>query len=186
VGVLGILFGCLGILGGGQDLLMPKMVKMQKEMMEGFAKAPPQANQNQAPGSTSTNPQDNKATARNAPDPAVFKTMEKMWDFPEWFGTWSIIVGSSKALISAFYLFAAICLLQVKPFAIRLFYWAAGASIALSTLKFAVAISAFSFMGMAMMAGGIFGALIDVVLIIVVATSDKSAFSKANVAVAAG
>jgi hypothetical protein len=89
-------------------------------------------------------------------------------------------MGSLKILISAFYLYAAICLLQVKPSAIRLFYCAAGALVVLGILKFVVAISYFSFMGMAMMAGGIFGAIIDIVLIIVIATSDKTVFKQAN------
>jgi len=33
IGVLGIIFGCFGILGGGQEIAMPKMMKMQKEML---------------------------------------------------------------------------------------------------------------------------------------------------------
>jgi len=108
----------------------------------------------------------------------MFKAMEKMFDVPDWFGTWSIFTGITKAFISAFYLFASIMLIQLKPAAIRLFYWALGANISLSILKAAVGIYSFSFMSMAMMMGGLFGALIDVVLIIVVATSDKSAFSQ--------
>jgi hypothetical protein len=39
-----------------------------------------------------------------------------------------------------------------------------------------IILSAFSFMGIAMMFGGAFGALIDIILIIVVVTGDKEAF----------
>jgi len=38
VGILGIVFGCFGILGGGQSVFMPKMMEMQKEMLEAFEK----------------------------------------------------------------------------------------------------------------------------------------------------
>ena len=34
VGVLWIPFGAFGILGGGQEMVMPKLMKMQGELME--------------------------------------------------------------------------------------------------------------------------------------------------------
>jgi hypothetical protein len=99
-----------------------------------------------------------------------------MWDFPEWYGTWSIISGILILFVSAFFLFASIRLLQIKPSSIKLFYWAAGSKIALSVLMIAVTISAMSFMGIAMLFGGVFGIVIDIVLIVVVATGNKAAF----------
>jgi hypothetical protein len=105
-----------------------------------------------------------------------FKSFTKMFDFPDWFGTWSIISGILKLLVSAFFLLASIRLLQMKRSSINLFYWAAGSSIALGALKGIVALSAVSFMAIAMMFGGIFGIIIDVILIIVVATGNKEAF----------
>ncbi|MGD8669435.1 MAG: hypothetical protein PVF31_05095 [Desulfobacterales bacterium] len=33
VGVLGIIFSCLGILAAGQEMIMPKILEMQKEML---------------------------------------------------------------------------------------------------------------------------------------------------------
>ena len=99
-----------------------------------------------------------------------------MFDFPEWYGTWSIISGILKLLVCAFFLLASIRLLQLKPASIRLFYWAAGSSIALGVIKGAVAILAVSFIGIAMMLGGILGIIIDIVLIIVVATGNKQVF----------
>ena len=106
----------------------------------------------------------------------MFKSFTKFLDFPDWFGTWSIISGILKLLVSAFFLLASIRLLQMKRSSINLFYWAAGSSIALGVVKGIVAVSAVSFMAIAMMFGGVFGIIIDIVLIIVVATGNKEAF----------
>jgi hypothetical protein len=99
-----------------------------------------------------------------------------MWEFPEWYNTWAIISGLLILFVSAFLLFASIRLLQLKPSGIRMFYWAAGSKIALSVVMTAVALSALSFMGIAMMFGGVFGIVIDIILIIVVASGNKAAF----------
>ncbi|MDR3482581.1 MAG: hypothetical protein P4L91_17935 [Burkholderiaceae bacterium] len=177
VGVLGIIFGCLGILGGGQEIMMPKIMKMQKEMWTAVQQQSlTQSNNNQA--ERGINQANNVGDNRVIPNPPMLNVMKNMFDVPEWFGGWSIFAGSAKALISAFYLFASIWLLQLKQNAIKLFYWALGSNIFLSILKAAVGLYAFSFMTMAMQMGGLFGALIDVVLIIVVATSDRSAFNR--------
>jgi hypothetical protein len=67
-------------------------------------------------------------------------------------------------------------LLQTRLSAIKLFYWAAGSSIALGALKAAVAVLIGSFMSIAIISGGLFGIVIDIVLILVVATGNKAAF----------
>ena len=36
VGIMGIVFGCFGILGGGQLMVMPKMMEMQEQMWSGI------------------------------------------------------------------------------------------------------------------------------------------------------
>ena len=45
VGVLGIIFGCFGIIGAGQEILMPNMLKLQKEI---FAQVEKSATEQQA------------------------------------------------------------------------------------------------------------------------------------------
>ena len=66
--------------------------------------------------------------------------------------------------------------MQIKPGGIRLFYWAAGSNILLMVIKGVVVSMASAFMGIAMMFGSVFSAIIDIVLIIVVATGGKEAF----------
>ncbi len=173
VGVLGIIFACLGILGAGQEMLMPKIMKMQQEMFTDFGemieaeiekeRAKQSYNGEQPPGGDEF-------------PMGFFDSIINIFDFPEWYGTWSIIAGILKLLVCAFFLLASIQLLQLKPSSIHLFYGATGASIALGVLKGAIALSAGSFIATAMMIGGVFGIIIDIILIIVVVTGDKSAF----------
>jgi hypothetical protein len=162
VGVLGIILSSLGVLGAGQFMMMPKMMQFQKEMMAGMQE--------------SMEKQESTKDREMMPPKEMFKMFEKMWDTPEWYATWCIVAGLLSLLISGFYLFASITLLQVKPSAIRLFYTAVGLSIGLALLKGFAAASAMSFMGLAMLFGSMCGVVIDIVLVIVVATGDKEAF----------
>jgi hypothetical protein len=175
VGVLGIIFGCFGIIGAGQEMLMPNILKMQKEI---FAQVEKSAIEEQTRKKNIGLIGDDQRVQNQDPDlsPEVFKSVSKMWEFPDWFGPWSVFAGFARAIVSALYLLASIWLLQKKSISIRWFYWAAGSSIALWIIKGIVAMAALSFLGMAMMVGGAFGALIDIILIIVVATGNKAAF----------
>ena len=173
VGVLGIIFSCLGILGAGQEIIMPKIFKFQKEMFSDFEKIIQEETEKERTNQTD---QEGENKSSSEIPMGIFKSFSKMMDFPDWFGTWSIISGILKLLVSAFFLLASIHLLQMKTSSIKLFYWAAGSSIALGVLKGIVALSAVSFMAIAMMFGGVFGIVIDIVLIIIVATGNKEAF----------
>ena len=173
VGVLGIIFGCMGILAAGSEMMMPKMLEFQKQMLsdiEKIVEAEMEKEKAKHPDRIGKHQGDVEFPI------GIFKTISKMWEFPEWYGTWSIIAGILKLLVSALYLLASIRLLQIKQSAIKLFYWAAGTSIALGLLKAGAALMAASFMGIAMMFGGFFGIVIDIVLIIVVASGNKAAF----------
>jgi hypothetical protein len=173
VGVLGIIFSCLGILGAGQEMIMPKILKMQKEMFTDFEEMI-EAEMERKRAKQSNRQGGHRGSAEFPV--SMFKSFAKMFDFPEWYGTWSIIAGILKLLVCAFFLLASIRLLQLKPSSIRLFYWVAGSSIALGVIKGAVALLAVSFIGIGMMLGGILGIIIDIILIIVVATGNKEAF----------
>ena len=155
VGIMGIIIGCFGILGGGQFMMMPKMMEMQKEVWSGM--------QESIEKQETTNPQQ--------------MPPKGMWHVPDWFDTYCMIAGIAAVFVSGFYVFSSIRLLQTKPTAIRLFYSAAGLAIGFTILRSAVAVVAMSFMGMAMMMGGMFGVVINVVLLIVVATGNKGAFA---------
>lgn len=102
--------------------------------------------------------------------------MGKIFNYPEWYNAWLIITGLLQLIICGFYLFASIGLLQLKTNSIKMFYFTAGAKITHSVINGIVGIATASFIAMSMMLWGALGSIIDIVLLIVVATGDKKAF----------
>jgi hypothetical protein len=101
VGILGIIFGSLGVIGGAQLIAMPNMMEMQKGMMSNMEKA---------------FEEDRLNRRDSAPPPKeVFKMFKGIWETPEWFGAWCKIGGTLAILICGFYVFAAIRIIQTKP-----------------------------------------------------------------------
>jgi hypothetical protein len=162
VGIIGIILGCFGILGGGQTMLMPRMMEMQKGMFTAMQEA--------AEKEGATN-------AQEAPPKEVFAFMEQMWETPDWFDTYCVVAGIVGVCVSGFYIFASIRLLQIKPTAVRLLYGAIGLAIGLAIVKAVAAMATMSFVGMSMAMGGMFGLVINVVLLVVVITGNKEAFA---------
>lgn len=165
VGIMGIIIGCFGLLGGAQLMVTPQMMEMQQEMWSSM--------QSSIESQSTTNSQ-------TIPPTEMLNMMKKMWDVPDWFDTYCLFAGIVVLIVSGFYIFASIRLLQTKQNAINLFYWAVGLSIGFAIVKAAVAMSAMSYMGMSMMMGGMFGIVIHVVLMIVVITGNKEAFRLSN------
>lgn len=167
VGVLGIIFAIFGILGAGSDIMMPATIDFQKKMFSQMEAV-----------------QQKMATTENGnpiPDEAftgMLQSMQSMWEMPEWLGTWSMATGLFKLLLCGLALFAGISLLQVKPYAIKVFYWAAGLNIGLFFIKGAVLLASMSLMAMTMLFGSFFGLVVNTVLIIVVALGDKTPFNQ--------
>jgi len=108
VGIMGIILGCFGLFGAGSTIMTPKMMEIQKEMM-------PQMRE--------------MMESQQGSSEATMALMEKMWDVPEWFGTWCLVSGIIALLIAGYYIFACVNLLRIKKTAITMFYIAAGISI---------------------------------------------------------
>ena len=105
--------------------------------------------------------------------------VKKLVNLPDWYISWYLIAGFLSLLISAFYLFASIRLLQVKQSAISLFYFAVGGSIFITLVKNLVGILSETFItGILPLFCSFFGIVVHLVLIIVVATGNKEAFQK--------
>lgn len=157
IGILGIIFGCTGILGSLNIIVMPKIMGFQQEMMEIAMEK-----------------------AQHDPDfPVEFREIfTNMWNFPEWFGVWAVIFGLAGLLVAAFYLLAGIWMVQIKPAADKLMIWALALSILLALLQVVTIITAASFMAIMFVVGGLFSIVIDVVLLIVILTNDRSIFSR--------
>ncbi len=161
VGIIGIVIGCFGTVGGGSLMMFPAMIEMQKEMLSSM--------QEFFEAQETTDPQ------QIIPD-NMFKIMEEMWNVPDWFDTYCVVAGIIALFISGFYIFASIRLLQVKPTAIKLYYTATGIIISFTILKAIITLAAISLMGLVMM-GGFLSLVIHVVLLIVVSTGEKDAFT---------
>jgi hypothetical protein len=171
VGIIGIVLSGFGILGAGQTIIMPKMLEFQKQMFTQMAEEMERdAAEKGAPA------QGVNAGPHAMPPKKMFEMMQKMWNLPEWFSTWSVIAGLFQLLISGFYLLSCIWLLQMKPASINMFYCAAGTKILLGIVNGVVAIMASSLMIMMMMAWGVVGIVFHIVLLIVVASGNKEAF----------
>jgi len=161
VGILGIVLGCLGLLGAGQMAMLPNIMQMQKHMMaEMQAQMKPEQQKQMEP----------------------FQHMMEgfLGELPPWYMSWAVISGLVLMAIKGFYIFASLSLLQLKRTAVQQFYWAVGLSTAAALVNAAVMVKAFSFLGVGMAFGGMVGVVLNLVLLAVVLTADQSVFKSAT------
>jgi len=101
-----------------------------------------------------------------------------LYNIPVWYGPIAFLASLISMAIAACYLFTSIWLLMTKPSAIPLFSLACVVSIVFAILQGVVSMIAMPVWGMGMGIGvtGIVVAVVNAVLLIVVATGDKVAF----------
>ncbi len=196
VGVLGIIFGLLGILGGGQLAVMPAILEFQKEMFSDLQgtveKAQEEALKKAEEEAKAAAEEDGEGTTGEAagesviapvrPGPPMpfkgpFKMFERFMNIPEWYKVWCVVGGLLSVVVSGFLIFSSIWLLQTKQSAISFMYWALGADIVLSLAKAFTSMLAFTIMGIGAIVGGLFWIALNVVLFVVIVTGDKRAFA---------
>jgi hypothetical protein len=155
IGVLGIIFGCTAILGSLNMMVTPKLFKFQQSIIETALEE-----------------------ARRDPDfpDGMADILRDMYDMPGWFGVWAIVFGAIGVVVGAFYLLAAIWFIQLKRSADKIFIGALGVSILLALLQIITIIPASSIIAVFITAGCTFSLIIDLILLIVIMTSDRSAF----------
>ena len=160
VGVLGIIFGCFGILGSFMGIAVPYISDHNLEWfekMQEIAKDNPSINMNEN----------------------SFELMREGFKIPSWYDTWALILSIIKVLVSALYLYASISLLQVKPSAIKLFYSAMMVSIGYGLINCIAGLNLPFYLATFVLLGNLFSIAIDAVLLIIVKTSNKEAFTAA-------
>lgn len=172
VAIITIVFSSFGILGGSQEIIMPQMLEFQKKMFTTMTEEFKREMEKQP------EPQDPSAQQVQKTMLELFTMIESMFNFPEWYKSWMVVSGILSLLINGFYLLAAIWFMQLKRRAIPLIYTALAFSITLSITKVVVAVNALSAFAMMMMSGGIIAIVIELVLLIVILTSDKECFTK--------
>jgi hypothetical protein len=161
IGVLGIIFGCFGIMSASQTALMPTMLEIQRKMFLAM----------QAEAAKGA-----QAQAFAGPFAAMFEMFAG--PTPAWFAPWCVVMGLLTLIISGLYVFSAISLLLVKPWAPRLFCIALTASIVAAFARTIGLMLARGVLGMGMGFGAMFGVVIDVVLLLIV-LAHKSEWSHA-------
>jgi hypothetical protein len=174
VGILGIFFGCLGLLGAVRIIVMPHLMELQAEVLKSLQ----QSIENLEVSTGQQMPLERSSTenAMKAREDTADE-LENIYDLPDWYGTWSLVAGLLAAIASGLYVFASIRLLQVKPSAIKLFYLAVGLSITVTLLRCLVATASRSLMAPDVLVGSIPAMVIHTVLVTVVATGNKEAFA---------
>lgn len=178
VGIIGVIIGVFGILGAGQTIVMPSLMEMQKDLMVTMQKNIQEADRQRMVAATRAgkNPTGPSIAAPMPPALDLTKLLEKLWNFPPWFKTWSLISGIISAVISGFYLFSAIALLSVKKHAISCVYGALGTAAVWTIIRSLITVKAMGTMGYLMFSGSVMGIVVHMVLLIVVATSNKDAY----------
>ena len=139
VGVIGIIWGCLGIFGAALTLFMP--VFMPKLLMEA---------------------QSNISAGQEI---AHLKMMTRLWDMP-YLRNSCLFLGLTGILVSGFFIFASISLLQMRRSSIKLIYSALCIEILFNILLLpdSVVLKAVSILS---------GVVIYVILLLVVAVGNK-------------
>lgn len=151
VAVLGIVFGCFGILGASQTLLMPLVLPMEQQMLSAI--------QTQPPGHQGS----------DALSQAGAGFLNKwLRGIPSWFTAWSVGLGAINMIIAGVYVFGAIWLLLMRPLGLRIFAIGLAASIAVTFVRMAGLTAALGFFGLAMSTGSMLGVIIDAVLLVVI------------------
>jgi hypothetical protein len=170
VAVIAIIFSSFGILGGTQEIMMPQMVDVQKEMVTNITdeyKREMEKYQGQM------SPEEKVMQDKFL---SIFEMISGMFDFPDWYKSWMVVSGILSLLVNGFYLFAAIWFMQLRRRAIPLLCGAFALSMTLGITKIVVAVQALSSFALLMMSGSMIAIVIELVLLIVVLTSNKDSF----------
>lgn len=158
-GVLGIIFGICGLFAAVQIAMAPKMLEMQRALVEPMLMA-------------GQKPEQQAAAEKFKKEMGKFLGENQ----PEWFGAVCLALGLIGLLINGVYIFAAVSLLQLKPYSVRVFLLTLWVSIAFGILRSLVLLKGFSVYGIALLFTGSVGIILDIILLVVIVTANKAIF----------
>ena len=188
VGILMMLFGGCSVHGDIQSINGPKLMELQESIMEGMTETVKKADKAETEIETETDSTENNhaedsvVSFSNSNNEVLYdeitQNMKKMFHVSEFTKVWMVRFGYMGLFVSFIYILGGLFLLIKKSFSLKLAYIALGLSILFSIIK-VVVLSADStglFFAMATGFSQIFGVIIDIVLLIVIAVSDKQAY----------
>jgi len=176
VGVLAIIFGIFGVFGGAYDLLMPKMLEMQSEMLSTLSEG------QTSDGTAAPEVKMELEVDGQKQQMDMTRMFEQMGDMhehlqlPDWYKQWNTVFAFISMAIAGLYMLSGIFLLMTKRYAAKVFYIAIFLSIVWAVVQSVAYFRTGNTMLMAMMSGSAVSLVIDVVLGIVVLVGSKEAF----------
>ncbi len=181
VGIMMLLFGSCSLNGDLQSIYSPKMFEIQEKILDGMSDGMKDAQSD----STKTNKEDATETTSNLDDKIMFEKMSEnmkdMFHVSDFTKTWMVRFGYIGIIVSIIYILGGLFLLIKKPFSIKLVYVALGLSIIFSIVKVIVlsADSSDSFITMTAGFSEMFGVVFDIILLIVILTSNREVYKSA-------
>jgi len=176
IGICLILFGGCSVTKNIQSINMPEILEMQQKIMKNMA------------GGKNDNSSDSlsivSGTYKNEiPNADLFKNMsqgmQEMFSISEFSKIWTVRFGYIGLFVAIIYILSGVFLLIKRKFSIKLVYFALILSIVFSWIQSLVLASDSSGGILAKTAsfGNIFGIIIDIILIVIVVSMDKSTYS---------
>jgi hypothetical protein len=202
VGICLILFGGCSVTKSIQATKVPDILAMQQKMMEKMSTDTSTSDSlsnlldslgnsldslSNSSGRISNSLDSlSSSTFKDAPNPEMFENlaegMKEMFAMSEFAKTWTVRFGYIGIFVAFLYILSGVFLLLKKEFSIKLVYVALATSIAFGIIESAVLASdtGSGLISKTMGVGNIFGIIIDIILLIVVATADKTAYLENN------
>lgn len=178
IGILMILVGGCSTLSNIQTLAMPKMMEFQKDMMKSMSKSFEKSSND-----FQSNTADSLAIEYNEPNPdEVFNNMadvmDKMTYISEDTEKWMQRSAIAGIIIAFLYILAGAFLLARKHFSLKLAYSILTLSLLFCILRLVwLPLSSMGFMAFNMGISNIFGIVVDLVILIVLISMNKTSYN---------
>jgi hypothetical protein len=180
-GILMMFFGGCSVMSDVQSINMPSMLEMQQNMLKGITDGIKTTNAD----SVETEKTDSIENHNSRADQALIvdnmgKTMDEMFYMSDFSKTWIVRFGYIGIFVSFIYILGGVFLLIRKKFSLELAYAALGLSILFGVIQ-SIVLSTNSSNGLMSMSTGfsqVFGIMIDIILVIVIVVSDRTAYKE--------
>lgn len=166
IAIFGVVLACLGIYATSQSLLFSGLMEFQRRIDENIQEV--------------LDKFESRIDSLNVKSTITRETLElrsKMYVMPDWFYKWSVIFAVVGFPIYALFLFASLWFYLMKNKSILLFYIAVVLVIIFAFIKGFTAMLTETLFGYTFVAESLFMAVVNIVLIIVFALSDKEVFA---------
>ena len=173
-----IAFGSCSVINDMQAPYMPDMVDMQRDMLQGFTEKANAFTDSSTIVLADSIDMDTLLPNQDAAFENMQKTMDKMFYMSDFTKTWMVRFGYIGAFVSLIYILGGVILLVKKNFSIGAVYAVLILSLLYSIAKGAVlaADESSGFIAMTTGFSQMFGIVVDMVFLVVISASDKSAY----------